>query len=508
MKIKNSNSSIDKIFAHSKIFQTLKVPERSKRLNELHKNVFKLRQSLGLLDQPKNKRKIIRKKQMKNAIIINPTSKSIITNKGDEKKIRKYASLENLITQNDSNNESITISSPLKDRKILYMDRASALRRKNQVLLQKMKVKNKNQIKEDSYRNIYNINKNDIFVTEFNLPSINNNKINNNHNYLRKVHTESNNYYENTINNIEKNKNNNKNVKFKMNDIIIRSSSDRKILPPIKAQNNILVNYSNLSKNKSKKLYNNSNNNFNDSINSELSISNINKMINEENEKEDNYDDYNNINKDNINKSKNLTIESPRSKSYDRKNFSKLNNQIINIFGNNSQKSSNIPEIKNIITNVNKINTNFKNRRFYYDLQKWIMRSKFKYADWKYGIPDTEKYFIDMREYGEQEEKELEMRKSFYEKVDLVIKELKEDKEKRDILEIQNKYGIKINNEEPKIIKDNEYWIDEKATNKMEELGKLLKVTKERKKKENRKRNLIEEILFQCKKGANNINNS
>ena len=507
MKIKNSNSSIDKIFAHSKIFQTLKVPERSKRLNELQKNVFKLRQSLGLLDQPKNKRKIVRKKQMRNAIIINPISKSIITNKNDEKKIRKYASLENLITQNNSNNESITISSPLKDRKILYMDRASALRRKNQVLLQKMKVKNENQIKENSYRNIYNINKNDIFVTEFNLPSINNN-INSNQNRLRKVHTESNNYYENTINNIKKNKNNNKNIKDKMNDIIIRSSSDRKILPPIKVQNNILINSSNLSKDKSKKLYNNSNNIFNDSINSDLSISNINKMINEEDEKDDNYDEYSNINKENINKSKNLTIESPRSKSYDRKNIAKLNNQIINIFGKNSQKSSNTPGIKNIITNVNKINTSFKNRRFYYDLQKWIMRSKFKYADWKYGIADTEKYFIDMREFGQQEEKELEMRKSFYEKVDLVIKELKEDKEKRDILEIQNKYGIKINNEEPKIIKDNEYWIDDQAINKMEELGKLLKVTKERKKKENRKKNLIEEILFQCKKGANNINNS
>ena len=506
MKIKNSNSSIDKIFAHSKIFQTLKVPERSKRLNELQKNVFKLRQSLGLLDQPKNKRKIVRKKQMRNAIIINPISKSIITNKNDEKKIRKYASLENLITQNNSNNESITISSPLKDRKILYMDRASALRRKNQVLLQKMKVKNENQIKENSYRNIYNINKNDIFVTEFNLPSINNN-INSNQNRLRKVHTESNNYYENTINNIKKNKNN-KNIKDKMNDIIIRSSSDRKILPPIKVQNNILINSSNLSKDKSKKLYNNSNNIFNDSINSDLSISNINKMINEEDEKDDNYDEYSNINKENINKSKNLTIESPRSKSYDRKNIAKLNNQIINIFGKNSQKSSNTPGIKNIITNVNKINTSFKNRRFYYDLQKWIMRSKFKYADWKYGIADTEKYFIDMREFGQQEEKELEMRKSFYEKVDLVIKELKEDKEKRDILEIQNKYGIKINNEEPKIIKDNEYWIDDQAINKMEELGKLLKVTKERKKKENRKKNLIEEILFQCKKGANNINNS
>ena len=40
------------------------------------------------------------------------------------------------------------------------------------------------------------------------------------------------------------------------------------------------------------------------------------------------------------------------------------------------------------------------------------------------------------------------------------------------------------------------------------DLKKGKKRNKDYKKKENRKKNLIEEILFQCKKGANNINNS
>ena len=136
------------------------------------------------------------------------------------------------------------------------------------------------------------------------------------------------------------------------------------------------------------------------------------------------------------------------------------------------------------------------------------MSSKFKYAKWRFGVADIDKYFVDMKEFGENEEKELEMRKSFYEKVNLVINELKEDKERRELLNIERKYGIKIDNEEKKTLKDNEYWNEDKANNKMGEICKVLKLTKQRKLKEKEQRNLIEEILFQCKKGVNNINNS
>ena len=115
------------------------------------------------------------------------------------------------------------------------------------------------------------------------------------------------------------------------------------------------------------------------------------------------------------------------------------------------------------------------------------MSTKFKYADWKYGINDINKYFININEFGQKEEKELEMRKSFYEKVDSVINELKEDREKRELLEIEHKYGIKLNKEEKKIIKDNEYWMGDHAKNKREEICKVLKLTKERKIKEKKK---------------------
>ena len=478
---KKQNNSIDKKFAYSKIFQTLKVPERIKRMNELQKNMINLKHSLVLLEQSNNKRKKTHAKHNnRNSIFISP----YIFRKNEERKIKKFASLENFVPQNNSSNDSIAISNNSRDKKnLLYMDRASALRRKNQALVQKIK----NQKKEDSDRNIFYINKNDIFVTEFNLPNINKYNIKNNrnnvgkHNCLRKVHTESNNYYENTINN------------YKNNDIG-RSSSDKNILPNIKSQKKTIIS---LPKNKSSKIHKIIYNNSNDSIKSNLSISNINQMLSEDNEKEKDKDKDNNS-KDNINTSKNLTKESPRNKNIIKRNAnSRLKSHIM--------KSQ---EMKNILKNVNKINTNVKNKRFYYDLENWYMRAKFKYADWKYGISDAQKYFIDMKEYGQQEEIELEMRKSFYEKLKILIGELKEEKEKKNILEIEKKYGIKINNEEPKIMKDNEYWIDEHATNKMEEMCKIMKVIKERKKKENENRNIIEEIMFKCKKGVNNIKNS
>ena len=490
MKMKNSNSALDKIFVHSKIFQGLKVPERSKRLNELQKNVIKLKNSLCLLDMHRNKTKINRIKTKK--AILHSLPKSKISNLNQEKKIKKFISFQNFSPQNNnSDNDSINTNSQIKDRKRLYRDKASSLKNKNILLLRK--ISKKNVMNDNSFNNLYNNNsnnKNEIFMTEFNLPNIN--AINKKQNSLRKAHTESNNYYENTINIIKYNNNNNikRNLNNNYKDQIIKSSSDKNLLPPIKLKKEKILYFENSPK-------------FNDNEN------NIGKNISfTNNSSEENDDIQNIINLDISKQKKNLTIETEKMNSSRRKNLSKLNQKIFSIFGTNNSGKKDEPEIKKLAKKANNISTNFKNRRLYYELEKWIMSSKFKYANWKYGIADINKYFIDMKEFGEQEEKELEMRKSFYEKVNLVINELKEEKEKRELLNIENKYGIKINNEEKKIIKDNEYWIDDQACEKMEEMSKVLKMTKDRKKKEKEKRNLIEEIMFQCKKGVNNINNS
>ena len=496
----NSNDSFEKLIIHSKVFESIKVPERNKRFKILQNNVMKLRNSLGLLNVSKPKRKINRKKGKK-VNLTNSVTKSIVRNLNEEKKIKKFASLENFIPYNDSNNDNIIDNKQSKDINLLYMDRVSTLKRKNKELLNKMKKNENNENNENSYRDYYNINKNDIFMTESNLPKIQNNSRNDNgnHNPLRKVLTESNNYYENTINNILNNKKIINQYNLKTNNIILRSNSDKKMLPPIiLTKKNIL----NMNKKKNNKNNKNDKNNISNDLNDrkEKSMSDINT----EDKSDKNDNDNNNKN---INKKKSLTIEAERQKILHKKLFSDLNNKVINIFGNNSSKNTNNPEINNLITSVNKINTNFKNKKFYHEIEKWIMSTKFKYMNWKYGIADINKYFIDMKEFGEKEEKELEMRKSFYEKVDSVINELKEDKEKKELKEIKNKYGININKEEKKIIKDNEYWNGDQANNKKEEMSKILKIMKERKEKEKKNKHLIEEIMFQCKKGINNINN-
>ena len=500
MKIKSKNSStIDKSIIHSKIFQSLRVPDRNKQLKELQTNVIKLRNSLGLLNSPKKKNKINRRKARK-SILMNSLPKSILmmNNFYKERQIKRLKSLENFIPQNQLNTETLTIDIPNKETNILYMNKVFSLKRKNFELLQKMN--KKNEIK-DSYNNLFNINKNDIFMTETNLPNISDiNKNNGNKNSLRKVFTENNNYYENTINKIKFNKYKSHNLNYNIKDEIMRSSSDKNILPPIKFRKGKIL--------KSQNIKNNANNNkLNESLENNLStISNISleSKNNIENESKDAIDI--NSKKENINK--NLTIE-VENRNYNRKKkIEKLNNQLNIIIGNSYLNKKDEPEIKNIVNKINQIDKSFKNKRYSYDIEKWLMSCKFKYANWKYGIADINKYFIDLKEFGEQEEKELEMRQSFYENVDRVINELKEDKEKRDLLNIERKYGINIEHEEKKIIKQNEYWNEDKANNKREELCKVLKLTKERKMKEKEKRNLIEEIMFQCKKGINNIINS
>ena len=479
--MKNSNSNIDKYISKSKIFQSLKVPERNKRLNILRNNVILLKNSVNLLNAPIIKSKV--NKKIKKNLFTSQKRASLISRQYEARKIKKFKTLESLNTKIcEINDDSLNLDNPEKEKNILYMDKASTLKRKNKILLEKMNNKNKN-----LYMNIFNKNKNEIFMTESNFPNIM--PSNGQHNSLRKVHTESNNYYENTINNLKHNK---------IKDPIIRSSSDKKMLPPIRIINE---NFLNLDNYKNNKIINKERKNL--SLSKDNSISLTENSLESINENDD-------IDKDKINKNKNinLTLDAERSNTQKRKKITKINKHLRNIFGSNSPEDANNSQMKKLVNKFRQIDINLKNRLFYYELEKWIMSSKFKYAQWRFGIADINKYFIDMKEYGQKEEKELEMRKSFYEKVNLVINELKEEKEKRELQNIENKYGIKIENEEKNVIKDNEYWNGDKASNKKEEMCKVLKLIKRRKIKEKKQRNLIEDIMFQCKKGINNIKNS
>ena len=137
MKMKNSNSSIEQKFVYSKIFQELTVPERNKRLKDLQKNVIKLRNSLGLLNIPKNKRKVNRPKPRK-SIIMNSIPESMIKDLYKDKRTKRFSILQSYSPQNNnSNNEFLTISNEIKEANRLYLDRSpalNALKRKNDAL--------------------------------------------------------------------------------------------------------------------------------------------------------------------------------------------------------------------------------------------------------------------------------------------------------------------------------------------------------------------------------------
>ena len=75
------------------------------------------------------------------------------------------------------------------------------------------------------------------------------------------------------------------------------------------------------------------------------------------------------------------------------------------------------------------------------NLIDWEMKSKMKLARWKFGIAEIEKYFVDLKAYGKQEEEELLKRKTFYDIVEELIDEIKESNEEKKLNNIKNKYN-------------------------------------------------------------------
>ena len=196
------------------------------------------------------------------------------------------------------------------------------------------------------------------------------------------------------------------------------------------------------------------------------------------------------------------------NKSKEKEDINKLNKKLISLFGYDFRQSKpSNPEISNIIKGIKNLKNNINKKYSEYELDKWIMNSKMKYAKWKFGINELEKYFMDVEEFGIKERNELEIRKTFYKKLNLLIDDIKDEQEMKRIKEREKDYGINIKKEDKKLIRDNEYWIDEKALNKMNEQNHFLKMAKQRKIREQRNRDIIDYILLKCRQSANNINN-
>lgn len=164
--------------------------------------------------------------------------------------------------------------------------------------------------------------------------------------------------------------------------------------------------------------------------------------------------------------------------------------------------------VKNMKDNNIKIKKKINYKLAEQNLVNWEMKSKFKMAQWKYGIAEIKKYFIDLQAFGKPEEDELVNRKTFYDLVEDLIDDIKITREEKEIKSIEdkytnnkkeNKYGDLKKKEDKK--NDQEKMQDEinsvdNTINKRKELSKALKNVELRQKKEKERRDLIEYIMF------------
>ena len=137
------------------------------------------------------------------------------------------------------------------------------------------------------------------------------------------------------------------------------------------------------------------------------------------------------------------------------------------------------------------------------NLIDWVIKSKLKFARWKFGIAEIEKYFVDFNAYGKQEEEELIKRKTFYDNVEELIDEIKQIEEEKDMKKIQDKHNKEekknfntLDKMEHNIEENNDLYMVDNAINKQSEVSSVLKNIKIRKLNEERTRNKINNILI------------
>ena len=292
----------------------------------------------------------------------------------------------------------------------------------------------------------------------------NNNK-NNNEIFITKLMTENNiddnnkiNRYREYIRNTERYNNN-------------KSYSLNKYLPPINNKISILNNKYNI---KTDNFSNNNLNNLNDKY------SYINDLINEDNKT------FNNKKKENFFNYSITESSSKKSKNKKMKFLSVNENIALKMIKRNKNLINSLKKVKN---NIEEANIDFE--------------TKFKYINWKYGIADMNKYFIDIEAYRKTEEELINRRKSFYDRLDDVIDDIKRKKELKNLEVIAKKFGIKITDEDNN--KDKDIENSDKIFLKKQEVKNSLKELYQRQNIEKIKRDKINRILERSKDKFNII---
>ena len=300
----------------------------------------------------------------------------------------------------------------------------------------------KSEEKDENENKINKINnQNEIFITNFSM-NINNNDLKSD-NILNR--------YSEYIKNTEKYNGN-------------KRYSQKKMLPPIKSKSSI----SNQTTNQKSNIL--TSNTLSDKY------SYINKMIEEENKASNN----NNKNKENL-----ISYIKTES-SVKNSNIMKLNEEIVlKMIKRNKLIINNIKNVKN---NLEEANIDFE--------------TKYKYINWKYGIADMNKYFIDIQSYRKNEEELINKRKSFYDRLDDVIDDIKKRRHTKKMDKISKQFGINLKNDEDKNVIVEE---SDKILFKNIEVKNSLKELYQRQKIEKEKREKIRGILERCKEKFNNI---
>ena len=118
----------------------------------------------------------------------------------------------------------------------------------------------------------------------------------------------------------------------------------------------------------------------------------------------------------------------------------------------------------------------------------WYMNARFKYTEYKYGIAEIQKYFMDIKEFGKPEEDEINKRKTFFDFAEETIEELNKEKYQKQFESTTQKYGIDIkpkdlNDEDKrkminKILSSKKMILNKKSIAETEEKEKLISLSK------------------------------
>jgi len=215
------------------------------------------------------------------------------------------------------------------------------------------------------------------------------------------------------------------------------------------------------------------------------------------------------LNRTNFNPNSSNDMSLVRTSKNDQNSFSKKSKSSAHNKSKTSEKDE-FPKVNSMIKDMKKDNNTIKNKIHKgiekFNIMEWYMRTRFKYTEYKYGIAEIDKYFMDLKAYGKPEEEEIEKRKTFYEYVEDVIDDIHQVQQQKEIEKLNKKYGI--DQDKKKIVKSK---VAKKEFNlpqqkQMIELSKALKEIAKRKKKEKNCREEIGDILLKCRQRLHSIN--